>query len=278
MLFRYFRFASVIQVLTQFSAPLLWGSPLCVFLFATLFKAVIPMEVYVAIGCCTFGVYTLDHVRELKSPTVDPQRLADFSLIYRFRVPLSWLSMLLLVLAFFLLYLVWMPEFLWLLIPLGFTILYYVLLPVSSHKLASLLSPAWISITVTVAVTALPIVLGSDIQWDNVLIFFFLCFQNVLLFHWIDSEADWRSGSPNFCLHMGTHSAVWILDVFALITLSWLGDLIYTNGWSSTLGIFLAMQLTLIGVRVLCEKYQPRFEYRFLSDVVFVYPAFLLLQ
>lgn len=236
---------------------------------------------YPIIWICSIGIFAIylyDHFSDLSS--VGEVRYGEpFWILYKFKKIWFVITAVSLVIASYLFFtkmrVVYLePGGVVALLVLG----YYFFRKLAPKKWQGKFKELWISLVATMALGGIPAwITNTEIHWILLCSFFLLCFQNMLLFSWIDYEADLINNNPTLAVDSGIPFVVWLLDIFALINIALLADLWYSNGYTIAIPVFFAMQIQLITIRVFCEFRYPKRIYRFWTDMIFVIPLITLL-
>ncbi|MCK9480876.1 MAG: hypothetical protein M0R38_03820 [Bacteroidia bacterium] len=267
------KISNILLALSDLSLPVVFGGAVCFSFFANLHQ----IEYYYPIIwiCCSgiFAIYLYDHLADLKS-TSQIEIGAPFWILYRFKKIWIVVSVLSLLIAFYILLTKMRLEYL---MPGGIVALlvlgYYLFRKFAPKKIQGQLKELWISLVATMALGGISAwITTSQIHWILLISFFLICFQNMLLFSWIDFEHDVINQNLTLAVSSGISYLVWILDIVSLVNLAMLADLWHSEGFSFAIVIFLLMQLQLFIIRILCEYKGTKRVYRFWTDMVFVLP------
>jgi hypothetical protein len=266
------------MAISDLSLPIVAGGAISFTFFAKLHQVEFYYPIVLICSIGIFAIYLYDHFSDLKS--VGHVAYGEpFWILYRFKkfwFALTAVSIIIASILFFtqLRRVYIMPGCAVAILVLG----YYLFRKFAAKKWQGKLKELWISLVATMALGGITAWISSaEIQWLLLLSLFVICFQNMLLFSWIDYEQDMKNNNPTLAIDSGIPFVVWLLDICALINFALLADLWYSDGYSLDKPIFMAMQLQLVIVRVLCEYTKPNRIYRFWTDMVFVLPIIYLL-
>jgi hypothetical protein len=249
------------------------GGVVCLNYFAEIqndgFNIISLTEMWIC-GSLIFSVYLFDHLRDLKNKK---KFIDELEIVNSFKWILIAIAIIGIVVS-----IIHLPKLSERFIILGvisfvLTLIYFFGIKFLPVFVMGKLKEFWVAMVVTYSIVGIPSLMANDADYMLILFFFIICFQNMLLFSWIDLKKDLINHNPTLATQMGLDFVAWFFDILMLIHLAFLADMAYANGISLAIGLFFFMQLILFAIRVYLEKKGTNPVLRFWTDSVFLVPA-----
>jgi hypothetical protein len=284
---------TIVGLVNDLSLFVVFGVGICLHFFAEIYQLPLPFKILFLASSSVFIIYSLDHLLDLrKMKTLASRKLSGDSektfhlkkgerlyFINKFSKPIIAFCILLLILSVVITVRVSSPE----LLKAGFAfgiicIFYFAVNHFIRNSFFAKMKELSVALTVTLCIAGIPAYLSNQINWDISLIFFIICFQNLLLFSWFDYEYDKKHQQTSLLQLTGKANGLFIFELLSLVNLAITGDSIWQNGLLPEYLVLIFMQITLIGIRYFHKYLKKNQGYRFAGDLIFIYPIFALLN
>jgi hypothetical protein len=288
---------TIVGLVNDLSLFVVFGVGICLHFFAKLYHLTLPFPILFLASSSVFIIYSLDHLLDLRKMkrTASLRYLSELSgssekvfqlkkgerlyYINKFRKPILISCIVLLILSTVFTIQVLNTELLKAGIAIGLIcIFYFAVNHFIPNAFFAKMKELSVALTVTLCIAGIPAYLSNQINWDISLIFFIICFQNLLLFSWFDYEYDKKYEQTSLLQMTGKANGLFIFELLSLVNLAIMGDCIWRNGLHPEYIVLILMQITLISIRYFHQYLKKNQGYRFAGDLIFVYPVFALLN
>lgn len=287
---------TVVRFINDLSLFVVFGVGICLHFFAELYQLSLPFSVLFLASSSVFIIYSLDHLLDLRKmkSMASLQYLSELSgasekafklkkgerlyYVNKFSKWIIFSCIALFLVSIVLTVQVFSLELLKAGVAIGIIcVFYFTVNHFLKNSFFGKMKELSVALTVTLCIAGIPAYLSNQINWDITLIFFIICFQNLLLFSWFDYEYDKKYGQASLLQMTGKANGLFIFELLCLVNLAITGDSIWQNGIIPEYFILILMQITLISTRYFHGFFKNNHGYRFAGDMIFVFPLITLL-
>lgn len=263
------------RILNYISLDVSLGAVVCGAFFAHLFEVQLKGYGLAALGITVWIIYTIDHLAD----AYRIQRDASTER-HRFHQQNFRLLLFFLVLAgvadLALLYFVSQPILLWG-VGLSVLVIFYILfqrrLAQFKEVVIAVLYSAGVALP-ALSLTSLAFTLQNTLILGS---FMFTALINLILFSWFECENDLADGHTSVVIFLGKNGTRNLIKIlFFIQAVIWLALLVFTTGWQESV-LLILMNVPLLLLFLIPERFFKNDAYRFIGDLVFLFPfAYLL--
>lgn len=279
---------TIVGLNNDLSLFVVFGVGICLHFFAEIYQLPLPFPILILASSSVFIIYALDHLLDLKKmKSIAMESEKTFKIkkgerlyyISKFRKLIIAFCIVLLLSSLFLTIQVFSLELLKAGLAMGvICVFYFAVNHFIRNSFFAKMKELSVALTVTLCIAGIPAYLSNQINWDISLIFFIICFQNLLLFSWFDYEFDKKYKQTSLLQMTGKENGMFIFELLSLANLAVTGDSIWQNGLLPEYLVLIFMQITLISIRYFHKYLKKNQGYRFAGDMIFVFPILALLN
>ena len=270
------------RLLQILSLDIVGGALLCAWMIASYMGIKLPGAVYACLGLGVFGIYTLDHLLDVRRAyTAVSSTRHKFFMLYRDGMWLLW--GIAVVTTLILLFWLPLPTIILGAVVTALTITY--LYTINSRPyLAGRLKEVSAALIYALGVFTGPISLangyGADVYW-LFMQFILIALINLYLFSYLEVEVDEAAEYPSLMRTLGTAYSIGLIGLVILIAATSIpvGICLFGSqaGFIKVEVVLVLMLLSLAVIYFSPSRFRSGQVYRMLGDAVFFYPALLLL-